>query len=55
VVSINADVNGYDWTITGQSGDVAFGDGVYGGKDEQFLNLSRLWATYRICGIEVDY
>ena len=55
MVSINADVNGYDWTVTGSSGTAAFGDGLYGGNDEQFLNLSRLGATYRIVGIEIDY
>jgi hypothetical protein len=30
VVSINADVNGYDWTVTGLGGSVGFGDGLYG-------------------------
>lgn len=55
MVSINAGVNGYDWTVTGSSGQVAFGEGLYGENDQQFMNLARLWATYRICGIEVDY
>ena len=34
VVSINADVNGYNWTITSDTGsDVGFGDGYYGEND----------------------
>jgi hypothetical protein len=34
VVSINADVNGYSWTITSDTGsDVGFGDGYYGEND----------------------
>jgi hypothetical protein len=54
-VSINADVNGYDWTITGLTGTVGFGNGLYGEKDSQFAALSNLWATYRITGLELDY
>ena len=34
-VSINADVNGYDWTITSSTGsDIGFGDGNYGENDQ---------------------
>lgn len=55
-MSINADVNGYEWTITSSTGsDVGFGDGLYGENDAQFASLANLWATYRITGLEVDY
>lgn len=33
VVSINADVNGYEYTVRGVTGDVAFGSGLYGERD----------------------
>jgi len=34
VVSINADVNGYSWTVTSDTGsDAGFGDGYYGEND----------------------
>lgn len=54
-MSINGDVNGYEYTVRGATGDVAFGSGLYGENDQQFANLSRLWATYRIVSIEIDY
>jgi hypothetical protein len=34
LVSINADVNGYNWTLTSDGGsDIGFGQGLYGEND----------------------
>jgi hypothetical protein len=33
LVSLNADVNGYNWTLTGTPGTIGFGTGLYGEND----------------------